>query len=158
MQFSRPHDLGATATQNGGYAVYDGVFTHVIADTNGGTQILQGHIVAYQTSPTAGVGLLGHSVTTIASADSPLVAGIAEQDAADGESLLVQISGVADVIVLAAITVAGEAIATSGTAGQATDSGLTDLNATGELVAAVAGVSLEGRGSDGKALCRITCG
>lgn len=155
MQFSRAHVLGAGATDNGGFATYDALFSHCFADA----ALLEADIVIYDTTPLA-TGLLGHSVVTTTTADSPVVAGIVAADAAAGQPVLVQISGVGYVTVLAAVSAAGEAISTSATPGSATDSSDAAGAYSGELAASVAGVSLEARSATiaGQALCRITCG
>ena len=156
MQFSRAHDLGAAATDNGGFAVYDGVFSHCFADA----AVLAADIVIYDTTPVAD-GLLGHSVVTTTTADSPVVAGVCEADAAALSPVLVQISGVGYVTCRSTqVAAAGAAIATGTTAGSADDANNAAGAYTGELAASVAGVSLEARSATitGQALCRITCG
>lgn len=160
MQLQGPHTLGAAASANGGIPNYNAVFANMLCDDGAGTGVLATQLVIFNTSPTSGVGLLGHSVEVTTSADSPLVAGVAHHDAADGDPVLVQISGVAYVTVLAAISAAGEAVSTSATAGSGGDATDAAGAYTGELPKSVAGISLQARSATitGQALCKITCG
>jgi hypothetical protein len=147
-------NVGLAATDNNAFATYNAVFANCIADA----AILEGQILIWSTTVDANVGLLGHSVEQTTTADSGLVAGVAHTDAALGTPFLVQTYGVADIIVTTGnVAAAGAGIATDTVSGSAGDAANSTSTTTGEDVVAVAGISLEARGTDGRARCLLRC-
>jgi len=145
--------MGANATANNGVALYSAMLMNCQANA----ACVEGGIVAWITTGLISTVLLGQAVGPTTSADSGLVAGIAVNDAAAGENVLVLCVGVYDCIVTTGnVAAAGAAIATDTVGSSAGDHANTLTSA--ELVLAVAGISLEARGSDGRALCYIRCG
>ena len=150
MQFSRPHVVGAETFNNGGFAVYDAVFTSLKA--NGAVAINQALIMCNSAQVSAAAEI-GYEVSTTTTATDGQVVGRAEVSAASGQVFLVQCYGVGELISGGAFAV-GDALGTHTAAGKVENGSVASANAAhGSFAVALVAAS----GADETPLCLIRC-